>query len=267
MLRNSVIAVPETRQLDVLAGLLERRGAVVCRCPLVRIKDTPDRDAVVQWLDRFIAQPPRLIVLYTGEGLSRLLQFAGDAGLREKFIEALGEVHVLARGPKPAKVLRQISLRPTSRAEPATTAGVVNSLDGIDIDGHRIAVQLYGSDPNETLMQYLECRSAKVDCVAPYVYTDASDDAETRNLIQKMYDGSIDMIVFTSKTQVERLNRLATESSLEKELQVGLQRTEIAAVGPVVQDFLELHGFKVSVAPSERFFLKPLVQAIVDNAA
>ncbi len=266
MLHGKVIAVPETRQLDVLAGLLERRGATVRRCPLVRIKDTPDRGPVMRWLSHFIARPPRLIVLYTGEGLTRLLRFADDAGLREKFVEALGHVHILSRGPKPAKVLRQISLRPTSRAEPATTEGVIQALDSIDIGSTRVAVQLYGSDPNVRLMQYLGSRSAKVDCVAPYIYADESDKDDVRDLICKLYAGLIDMIAFTSKTQVERLIIVANESGLESQLSDGLRDVSIATVGPVVRDFLEERGYKVAVSPSERHFLKPLVQAIVDAA-
>jgi uroporphyrinogen-III synthase len=36
------IAVPETRELDVFAQMLERHGANVVRCPLVAIRDVPD---------------------------------------------------------------------------------------------------------------------------------------------------------------------------------------------------------------------------------
>jgi len=41
------IAVPETRQRDVLTGLLERRGARVLRCPLVGIHDAADQRPIV----------------------------------------------------------------------------------------------------------------------------------------------------------------------------------------------------------------------------
>ena len=45
VLADKVVAVPEARQLDVLASLLERRGASVLRCPLVSILDSPDEPA------------------------------------------------------------------------------------------------------------------------------------------------------------------------------------------------------------------------------
>ena len=42
--------MPETRELDVLAQMLERDGAIVIRCPLVSIRDVPDPAPVVVWL-------------------------------------------------------------------------------------------------------------------------------------------------------------------------------------------------------------------------
>jgi len=42
LLHGRRIAVPESRELDVFATLLERRGALVLRCPLIDIRDAPD---------------------------------------------------------------------------------------------------------------------------------------------------------------------------------------------------------------------------------
>src|SRR3954471_3567610 len=88
-LEGRVIAVPEARQLDVLANLLEKRGARVLRCPLVGIKDTPHSQPVIAWIERLVAQPADLLVIYTGEGVERLLGFAQRAGLESAFVAAL----------------------------------------------------------------------------------------------------------------------------------------------------------------------------------
>ena len=45
-LTNKRIALSETRELDVLCGLLERRGATVLRFPLVSIHPTANTAAV-----------------------------------------------------------------------------------------------------------------------------------------------------------------------------------------------------------------------------
>ena len=78
------IALPETRQLDVLAGLFERRGAEVVRCPLVSIHDAPDQEPIRQWLERFLGEtPPGDLVLLTGEGVKRLHAAAERLGLAD----------------------------------------------------------------------------------------------------------------------------------------------------------------------------------------
>ena len=41
------IVVPETREIEVLAGMLERHGAAVVRCPLVAIRDAADPAPIV----------------------------------------------------------------------------------------------------------------------------------------------------------------------------------------------------------------------------
>ena len=53
-LTGRVVAVPEARELDVFANLLERRGAIALRCPLVAICDAPDPAPVLEWLEWFL---------------------------------------------------------------------------------------------------------------------------------------------------------------------------------------------------------------------
>src|ERR1700678_2471557 len=94
------IIVPETREIEVLAGMLERHGAAVTRCPLVAIRDVDDPAPVVAWLGRFVAAPPDDLVLFTGEGLQRLHRLAAAQGLAEGFVAALARVRTVTRGPK-----------------------------------------------------------------------------------------------------------------------------------------------------------------------
>jgi len=49
--------VPETRELEVFAAMLERRGASVVRCPLVAIHDAPDPAPVLASLAASQAVP------------------------------------------------------------------------------------------------------------------------------------------------------------------------------------------------------------------
>src|SRR5207237_1190450 len=67
------IAVPETRELEVFAAMLERRGARVLRCPLVAIRDAPDPAPVLAFARAFAQEAFDDVVLTTGEGLRRIL--------------------------------------------------------------------------------------------------------------------------------------------------------------------------------------------------
>jgi len=259
------VALPESRQLDVMARLLERRGATILRCPMVAIKDTPDSVPVVGWLQRFIAETPDLLIAYTGEGIDRLIAFAERAGLDRAFVEALGRTKILVRGPKPARSLSRLGVKPTLSAVQPTTEGVIATLDEIGLKERRVAVQLYGADPNDELMAYLESQGVKPDCVAPYVYASHADDEQVVELINSLCAGKLDAIAFTSKTQVDRLRKVATRERLSDALDVALNSVVVAAVGPVVAAELARAGVRVDVMPDRSYFMKPLVTRLMQT--
>jgi uroporphyrinogen-III synthase len=262
VLSGRVIAVPETRQLDVLANLLTRRGAEVLRCPLVAILDSPDTSAVTQWIERAIATPPNLFVFYTGEGIERLLGFAERAGIRNGFVEVLGHTRKLCRGPKPKRALRRLELEAELDAAAPTTEGLVETLSQLELSGVRVAVQLYPEADVPTLENVLAERGANVDWVTPYTYASEVDDARVLELIDALADGRVDAITFTSKSQVARLFKLAERQGIRDRLAAGLAKCCVAAVGPVVARMLDDEHVRVDTVPEDQFFMKPLVTAL-----
>jgi len=263
-LEGRVIAVPEARQLDVLAGLLEKRGARVLRCPLVGIVDAPDSRPVVAWIERLVAKPADLLVIYTGEGVERLLGFAQRAGLEGEFIAALGKTPKITRGPKPKRALRRVGLEPQFEAAEPTTHGLIETISAIELTGKRVAVQLYNAEQDPELADYLRGRGVEPDCVAPYVYASAAEDEQVAALIGELAAGRVDAIAFTSKAQVQRLVKLARERGVEGALRAGLERARVAAIGPVVAAELENLGFRVDAMPEDSYSMKPLVTALGD---
>src|SRR5580704_15367776 len=119
------ILVPETRELDMFARMLEDHGAQALRCPLVSIHDVTDAAPVVAWLRRFVDDPPDDLIAMTGEGLERLVGFARRHGMEDAFVATLGRVRKITRGPKPARRLRALGLKPDVAADQPTTAGVI----------------------------------------------------------------------------------------------------------------------------------------------
>jgi uroporphyrinogen-III synthase len=257
------IVVPETRELELFARMLEQHGAVTVRCPLVSIHDIADAGPVNAWLERFIADPPDDVILLTGEGLMRLVGFAARAGIDLAFTATLERVRKITRGPKPARRLRMLGLKPDLAAGEPTTAGVIATLASEDLAGRRVAVQLYPDNPNAALIDFLRGAGARPDPVLCYVYGSQAEESRVVEVIDAMAEGAIDLIAFTSQPQVKRLQQVARSSAREAKLQDGLKRTIIAAVGPVVADAVAQAGGRVSIAPSDSFHMKPLVNAII----
>jgi uroporphyrinogen-III synthase len=257
------IVVPETREIELFAGMLEQHGAEIIRCPLVAIRDVADPAPVLAWIERFIASPPDDLILFTGEGLHRLNALAATAGLSEKFVVALGWVRTITRGPKPARKLRELGLRPDLPVDPPTTAGIIAALSAQEIGGRRVAVQLYPDNPHTALMAFLRGAAASVDPIVPYAYASEADEARVVAVIGEMAAGRVDLVAFTSSPQLTRLRRIARTNNCEDTLATGFARTKLAAVGPVVAAAIEAAGGTVAIAP-DNFHLRPMVNAIVD---
>lgn len=264
-LTGRTIAVPESRELDVFASMLERRGANVIRCPLVTILDAPDPKPVLDWIQRFNAASFDDLILLTGEGLRRLLACIEkhDPQLRDAFVIELARVRKITRGPKPAKALRELGLKPDIAAETPTTAGIIESLRSEDLVGRRIAVQLYGSEPNLPLIEFLREAGARPTTVAPYIYADKADDEAVRALLTRMANDEVDAIAFTSSAQVDRLFAVGPEDLVRD----ALKHTEVAAVGPVVKEALTRRAVDVQFMPQDSFFMKPLTSAMEQGFA
>lgn len=261
-LSNIRIALPESRQLDVLANLFEARGGIVNRCPLVSIIDSPRVDDINKWISDFIERRPDYMIILTGEGIRRLNGFAERLGCFTQWQSALKSCYKLSRGPKPNRVLKEMDMQSQELALEPTTDGVILSLDKIQFDHKTIAVQLYGEDPNTKLQTYLRTRNANYTTVAPYIYASDIETNRVVALIHSLEAGEIDLMAFTSKAQYQRLQKVAEQQQLTQELEKGLKQTKIAVVGPVVADQLKTAGFSVCAMPEDKYFMKPMVSAI-----
>lgn len=254
------ISVPESRELDLFAKMLEEEGAVAIRCPLVRIADPGDTSLVEDWIGLLIAAPFDFTVLMTGEGLRRLVSLSRKR--RDDFIRALAKSRIVTRGPKPVRALREIGLVAALAASEPTSAGIIETLRKENLRGCRIGIQLYPSDTIPPLVEDLRELGARVFPVTPYRYLADAQAGQVVQAIEDLAAGKIDLIAFTSSAQMDRLFAVAKQANLEQKLMDGLARTPIAAVGPVMEQALRAKGFASVIHPAAGFHLKPLVRAI-----
>lgn len=258
------IGVPESRQLDLFADMLERRGATVARCPLVDIRDAPDPAPIRAWVDNVIEHGLDDMIWLTGEGVRRLRTFsaAGPPERHQRFWQRLAAARTITRGPKPVRELKADGIAADLPATAPTTAGVIDALSGTDLTGHRIGVQLYGTDPNTPLMAALATHGAIALPVAPYVYADQAENTAVETFIDAIVIGDLDAVAFTSSPQIRRLFKVAGLSARKAELTAALDRCCVAAVGPLVAEAFAEHGVAVDLMPESNYFMKPLVRRL-----
>ena len=258
-LTGKTVALAEGRQLEELAQMLEKEGATPLRYPLLSIIDNADGAPVTAWLRDLAAGKFALVVLMTGEALRRLLGFAEREGMRDAVIAALAKTRTLTRGPKPVRALKEINLDPTVIAKMPTTDGIIATLKQEPLQGQTVGVTLYG-EPNPALVKYLEEAGATPRPVMPYVMAPRVDGERVAELIARLERGEVNVLLFTSSGQVERLFEVAKERGLDASLRTGLDKTRIAAVGPVIVETLKEHGTRTDICPEQGWVMKNLVQ-------
>jgi uroporphyrinogen-III synthase len=256
------ILVPESRELDLFAGMLEAQGATARRCPLVQIVALDDPLPALCWIDRLIATTPDDTVLLTGDGLRHLVELSGER--HGAFLAALSRTRIITRGPKPARALREVGLLRFIAAAAPTSQGVLETLAADALAGRRIALQLYPGEAAQWIVQALAERGAILDTVTPYRYATQAEAAAVTHIIHDLVAGRIGMIAFTATPQLARLLAVAKEAGLEPALRAALARTPIAAVGPVMETALAAEGLAAAISPQSSFHMKPMVRAICE---
>ena len=262
LLEGRFVALPETRELDRLAEMLEAEGARTWRCPMVAIHDAPDSAPVEGWLRQLVAGKFDDVILLTGEGLRRLMKVAERRQVAAEVVTALAAVRKITRGPKPARALKELGLPTDLPAAVPTSKGIMDELRQLDMRGRRVGLQLYGEDPGTELVHFIRGCGAEVETVAPYVYAAASEATRIVDLIRALDDGSVDTIAFTSASQVDRLFDVARTAAIDGALSRALGRACVAAIGPIAVEALRSKGVTANVVPEKAFVMKRLVEAI-----
>ena len=249
-LNGRVLAFVEARMPDEMASLVRRHGGVPYSAPVMQeiyLRDDPE---VRQLVSDICGGRIDIVVLLTGVGTRALVETAASMERQEEFIRALDGLTVVARSPKPGRVLRQnkvhIDIMPP---EPYTSEALVESIAGLDLKGARVAVQRYGG-PSSFLLQSLKARDAEVREVTLYTWGLPQDRAPVERLIDDLNRGEVSALAFTSQPQVLNLLTIARDAGKERELMDTLNGPVlVASVGPVCSRRLRESGIKIDVEP------------------
>ncbi len=240
----------ESRRADDMARLIQRSGGVALVSPSMREVPLEDPGDVVEFARELIDGNVDIVIAMTGVGMRHLVEQAEPHVGREPLLQALTNVTLVARGPKPVAVLKKWGVTPDYRVEePNTWRELLELLDqNVQLEGQRVALQEYGVT-NPSLIAGLEARGARVRRVQVYRW-DFPDDTEplTRN-IRRMIDGEVDVVLFTAANQVSNLFAMAESQGVGEALSAAMERVVIGSIGPTTSEALRSRELSVDLVP------------------
>ncbi|MBY8879305.1 uroporphyrinogen-III synthase [Actinacidiphila acidipaludis] len=259
-LAGFTVGVTAARRADELAALLERRGAAVLRAPVLRIVPLSDDAELLTTTRQLLDDAPDVVVATTAIGFRGWVEAADGWGLGEALVRRLGEVELLARGPKVRGAVRAAGLTEAWSPASESMAEVLERLLEEGVDGRRIAVQLHG-EPLPGFAETLRAAGATVVAVPVYRWMPPEDLGPVDRLLDAVVARTLDAVSFTSApAAASLLERAERRGIVDEALAAFRSDVLVACVGPVTA--LPLQARDVPTRHPERFRLGPLVQLI-----
>jgi uroporphyrinogen-III synthase len=241
----------ESRRAKEMAELIRRYGGEPIVAPSMREIPLTENRAALELLPQIEAGRFDLLILMTGVGTRTLNEALLTQHPQERILSALRNLQLVARGPKPIAVLKELGLIPALTVpEPNTWREILSTLDtAIDIRGKRIAIQEYGI-PNPEVVSGLEQRGATVTTIRIYRWALPEDIAPLRAAIQRILGGEADVALFTNGAQVDHLFQIASRDTAGDSLRHAFKYIVVGSVGPVCTQVLEQFGVKPDIQPA-----------------
>lgn len=263
-LNGRVLAFVEARMPDEMAGLIRRHGGVPLGAPVLQEHYRTDSPEVRQAIDDVCAGRVDTAIFLTGVGANAMMVIAEAMGRLAEFEDGLRNITVVARSPKPGRILRRHKIPITVMPpEPYTSSDLTAAMAGLPLEGKRVVFQRYGG-PDSELPTYLREQGADYQELTLYDWGLPDDTGPVVDLIDRMAGGEVDALAFTSRPQVPNLLAIAADAGREDSLRHSLSNAvAVASVGPVCTRKLLEQGIRVDVEP-EHPHMGNLVLAVAD---
>lgn len=249
------------RRREELAGLLERRGAVVSITPTMHTTSLADDTELRSATEVCLAGQVDDLVIMTGVGFRGWLDAAEQWGLREELIQALRPVRILARGPKAKGAIRGAGLREMYAAESEASDELLKHLLEQDVRDRKIAVQLHG-DRMPAFTEKLVKAGGTVIAIPVYQWHPPTDPEAVDALVGAIVAAEVDIVTFTSAPAAAYLLEAAGERR-DDLVKAFHERVIAACVGPITAAPLTALG--VPTVQPERGRLGALVRVLEDR--
>ena len=244
----------ESRRAPEMAKLIASYGGEAVSAPSMREVPLESNTEALEFGWKFLAGGFDVVIFLTGVGTRALARVMETIGPLDQYLAQLRKTAIVARGPKPAAVLKEWNVPIAVTApEPNTWHELLHALDesatSVPLKGRRVALQEYGV-PNPELVAGLAARGAQVTSVPVYEWALPEDAGPLRSAISAVASNEMDVILFTTATQVDHLLKIAVEMNAAEAVHRALLRMVVASVGPTTSERLREYGIAPDVEPA-----------------
>jgi uroporphyrinogen-III synthase len=241
----------ESRRSTEMASLITRHGGAAVSAPALRELKIEENPSARTFARALAADAWDVVVLLTGVGTRALLDEIAPELDRASFAAALGRTVTIARGPKPAQVLRELAVAGfITVPEPNTWREVLATLEARGpVAGLRVAIQEHGA-PSVELYEALARAGAQVTAVPVYKWALPEDTSPLRAALHAIAEGRARIALFTSRSQVEHAFAIAAEERIAAAVKSTLHRGVVASIGPVCTEALLVEGLTPDLEPT-----------------
>lgn len=245
----------ENRHSVDMRSLIEHYKGVPSVVPTIREVSLGFSSALGDFQSALLNNQIDVIIFLTGAGTYLLSAELEKNISRPKWVEAVKQTTVIARGPKPSSVLRDLGIAVSFRVSaPYTWREVLFTLDAnrslVPLKQRVVAIQEYGM-MNRNLIKGLKMRGAAVMRVPLYKWALPENLSPLRTAVENIADGRFDVALFTSGTQVWHLFKVAIKKGMEEELRAGLKRMVVASIGPSTSEALAEFAIAADLVPPQ----------------
>lgn len=256
----------ESRRAREMAKLIANFDGVPMVAPSVREIPLESNQEALEFARKLAAGQFDMVIFTTGAGVRALAAAVQNEFSAAELSRYLNLVAVVARGPKPVAVLRELGVRVSlSVPEPNTWRDLLTLLDerrgAFPLAGCRIAVQEYGVT-NPELFAGLEKRGAMVTPVNVYQWALPEDLTPLQKAVESVINGDVHVLLVASSVQIRHLFTVAERMAKVQALHESLARVVITSIGPVTSEELRRRSLKVDIECTH-----PKIGILVQEAA
>lgn len=247
------VAAFESRMAQEMENLIARHGGQPLVAPSMQEIPLEDNPQAFDFGEQLLAGQFDMVIALTGAGLRSLVDVLKTRFSQDSIKTTLANTTLVARGPKPTAVLKELGLTPEIAApEPNTWRDLLQALDTAraeSLNNLRIAVQEYGVS-NTDLVEALRQRGAIVTQVPVYRWALPDDTGPLRKVLATILAEQADVMLITNAVQVDHIMQILEQDHQVEPFRKVMEKTMVASIGQIASERLRTHGLPVDLEPS-----------------